>query len=253
MKRLAGKIALLTGASSGIGAGTAQRLAKEGATVILVARRLERLQKLKTKIQGEGGRALAIGGDVTSIEDCHNIFQETIEKFGRLDILVNNAGAGDHHQPITRVANDFWDKIIELNQKSIFTFCKEALKYMEPSGQGSIINISSIAGVYANAGAAYSTSKFAVIGLSKNIALQYAGTNIRCNVICPGPTPTEIFSPENMDKMDTAFADICARHSDLTVGQSTVEDQANAILFFASDESKSITGQVLIVDRGMCL
>ena len=104
-----------------------------------------------------------------------------------------------------------------------------------------------------NSGAAYSASKSAVIGLSKNIAIQYSGTAIRCNAVCPGPTPTALNTPEQLKKFDAEFMEIWARHTDLSVGESEAIDQANAILFLANDETKCITGQVLVVDKGMCL
>ena len=124
---------------------------------------------------------------------------------------------------------------------------------MEPAGYGSIVNISSIGGVFGNSGIAYSASKSAVIGMTKNIAIQFAGQGIRCNAVCPGPTPTALNTPEQMATFDQEFAQKCADHMDMSVPEADVDDQANAIMFFASDLSKSVTGQVLVVDNGCTL
>ena len=124
---------------------------------------------------------------------------------------------------------------------------------MEPAGCGSIINISSIGGVFGSAGISYSAAKAAVLGMTKNIAIQFAGKGIRCNAVCPGPTPTELNAPDRMKDFTTWFADVCGKHMDLSRPEATAEDQANAILYFASDDSKAVTGQYLIVDNGTTL
>lgn len=127
---------------------------------------------------------------------------------------------------------------------------QEALKYMGPAGQGSIINISSIGGTAYNSGIAYTAAKTAVIGMSKNVAIQFAGRGIRVNVVAPGPTPTSLNTPEQIATFDQEFAGQCARHFDDTVPEATTDDQAGAILFFASDDSKGCNGQVIVVDNG---
>jgi NAD(P)-dependent dehydrogenase (short-subunit alcohol dehydrogenase family) len=159
----------------------------------------------------------------------------------------------DFHTPVIRTDEELWHRVIEVNLTGTFLFCREALKHMVPRQHGVIVNVSSIAGVYGNGGAAYSAAKFGVMGLTRNIAIQYAGTGIRCHAVCPGPTPTELNAPEQMQHFDREFMEICARHTDMSVGDSDPIDQANAILFLASDEARHLTGQVLVVDRGMCL
>ncbi len=251
MDRLKGKIAVITGASEGIGKAAALLFAREGASVVILARRKNKLDEIVAEIKEFGGNALAVPGDVNQEKDCVNVFEQAIKTYGKIDILVNNAGMADSHIATVRASNEHWEKIIAMNQNSVFMFCREALRYMEKTGSGSIVNVSSIAGVYANAGIAYSASKYAVIGMTKNIALQYAGTGIRCNSVCPGPTETAMLAAAmNGKDCDTEFAEICGRHNDPEVGISQPEDQANAILFFASDESKCVTGQVIVVDRG---
>jgi len=253
MKRLEGKVSIITGSNSGIGKTTAEIFAREGATVILTARRLELLEKEAELCRSFGVEALAIQADLSKHEDCIQVVNQTISAFGRIDILVNNAGIADKHRPITECSDEWWDHVIAVDQNSVFYMCKEALKYMEPAGYGSIINVSSIGGVFGSAGISYSAAKSALLGMTKNIAIQYAGRGIRCNAVCPGPTPTSLNTPEQVATFSKWFADVCGAHMDLTRPEATAEDQANAILFFADDMSKAITGQFLIVDNGTTL
>lgn len=253
MNRLEEKVAVITGANSGIGEVTAELFAGEGAAVVLVARRKEKLLKVEERIAKAGGRALTVPGDVTSPADCQNVFERTVNTFGKVDILINNAGIVDNHTQTLKVTDELWDRVIAINLTGTFLFCREALKYMIKAGTGAIVNISSIAGVYANGGAAYTASKYGVIGLTKNIALQYSGSGIRCNAVCPGPTPTPLNTPDKLAQFDKEFMEICGRHTDISVGPSESIDQANAILFLSTNESRFMTGQVLVVDRGMCL
>jgi NAD(P)-dependent dehydrogenase (short-subunit alcohol dehydrogenase family) len=253
MERLKGKVAVITGASTGIGECTAELFVKEGAAVVLVARRKEKLKAVAERINKAGGHALAVPGDVKSVADVKNVFEQTIKAFGKVDILVNNAGISDLHTPTIKVTDELWKDVIDTDLTGVFYFCREALKYMTKAKSGVIVNVSSICGIYGNAGVPYSAAKAGVNGLTRNIAIQYSGTNIRCNAVCPGPTPTELNTPEQLAKFDQEFMEICDRHSDNSVGKSEVIDQANAILFLASDEARYITGQLLVVDRGMCL
>jgi NAD(P)-dependent dehydrogenase (short-subunit alcohol dehydrogenase family) len=253
MKKLEGKVAVITGANSGIGEVTAELFTKKGAAVVLVARRKEKLEEVERRIRKGGGRALVVPGDVTSPADCTNAFQQTLNVFGKVDILVNNAGVVDRHTPTIRTTDELWHEVIDINLTGTFLWSREALKYMTQAKAGIIVNVSSIAGVYGNGGAAYSASKFGVIGLTKNIALQYAGTGIRCNAICPGPTPTALNTPEKLAHFDHEMMEICGRHMDFGVGESDAIDQANAILFLCSDESRRMTGQALVIDNGLCL
>lgn len=253
MNALRGKIAIVTGSSSGIGRATAELFAQEGANVVLTARRLDKLEQAAETCRTYGVQALAVQADLSRAEDCARTVEETIKAFGRVDILVNNAGIADKHRPITECSAEWWDEVIAIDQTSLFHMTKEVLKHMEPAGYGSIINISSIGGVFGSAGIAYSAAKSAVLGMTKNIAIQFAGKGIRCNAVCPGPTPTELNAPERVKDFSTWFADVCGAHMDLSRPEATAQDQANAILFFASDASKAITGQYLIVDNGTTL
>lgn len=253
MKRLEHKVAVITGASCGIGAGCALRFAQEGADVVLVARRKDRLEENAQACRAYGVRALAVAGDLTDPATAVRVFDETIQAFGRVDILVNNAGIADKHIPITRCSNEWFDEVYRIDQAAVFYCAREALKYMEPAGRGSIVNISSIGGVYGSAGISYSGAKAAVIGMTKNIAIQFAETDIRCNCVSPGPTPTELNTPEKVATFDTQFQQICQKFINRDVPRTPVEDQVNAILFLASDEAKGVNGQNLVVDHGRCL
>jgi NAD(P)-dependent dehydrogenase (short-subunit alcohol dehydrogenase family) len=252
-RRVENKAAVVTGAGSGIGKATAELLAKEGAAVVLVDFNKEAAEEAALAIIADGGKAFAVKADVSNKQDCENVFNQTVSHFGKVDILVNVAGIADYHRPVIRTDDELWDRVIAINQTSVFYFCREALKYMTKTGSGSIVNVSSVAGVYGNSGAAYTASKYAVIGLTKNIAVQYAGTDIRCNAICPGVTETALNTPDKLALFDEEMREICGRHSDGSIETTYAIDQAHAILNFASDEARYITGQVVVIDRGMFL
>ncbi|MBP2643031.1 MAG: Dehydrogenase with different specificity (related to short-chain alcohol dehydrogenase) [Firmicutes bacterium] len=253
MNRLEGKVAVITGANSGIGAATAALFAEEGATVVIVDLLKEDFDAVANKIKMDGGQAIAIPGDITSDEDCVRVFQEVANQFGKLDILVNNAGVGDYTMPAIRLTNEAWEKSLAVNQTGTFRFCREALRYMTQGGSGSIVNVSSVAGVYGNAGLAYSATKHAVIGMTKNIAIQYAGKGVRCNAVCPGATLTPMLNPETEAKFDREMWETVQKHQCSDIPLIAPLDQAQAILFFASEESSAVTGQVLVVDNGRFL
>jgi NAD(P)-dependent dehydrogenase (short-subunit alcohol dehydrogenase family) len=251
--RLEGKIAIVTGSGAGIGEATAKLFAKEGATVVLVARRENTLQRVKSEIEAQGGKAVYVAADLSTMEGCAKVVDSTVAQFGRIDILVNNAGIADKHRSTLNTTDEWWAEVIAINQTSVFRMSRETLKHMVKQGKGSIVMVSSIGGYFGSAGAAYSASKSAVIGLGKNIAMQYAGKGIRCNTICPGPTPTELNTPDKIASFDQEMMEITARHMDFTCPEAEAIDQAYAILFFASDESKGVTGQLLIIDNGLTL
>lgn len=250
MGLLNNKVVIITGASSGIGEKTAEVLAGEGAKVVLVARGKNKLEAAAQKIVENGGEAYAVSGDVSVREDCDRIAEETVKQYGRIDVLVNNAGIGDKQMAITHCSDEWWRQIIAVNQDSVFYMTRAALVYMEKQGEGSIVNISSIGGVFANAGIAYSAAKAAVVAMTKNVAIQFAGKGIRCNAVCPGPTITPMLSDDEKATFDQEFMKICNEHICTSVPKAEAVDQANAILFFASDLSKATTGQALVVDYG---
>ncbi|MDR1237814.1 MAG: SDR family oxidoreductase, partial [Propionibacteriaceae bacterium] len=240
------------GGNSGIGRATAALFAQEGATVVIAARREAENQATVAEIAAEGGQITAVTADVTKPEDCRQLIQAVIAQHGRIDILVNNAGIADKHMRVSRCTEDWYDTVVRTDQYSVYYLSKYALEQMEQAGRGSIVNISSI-GAGGVAGVSYSAAKAAVNAMTKNIALQYAETAIRVNAVAPGPTPTPLNAPEQVATFDQEFAAMTARHIDVTLPTADVWDQAEAILFLASDAAKAITGQILYVDHGTSL
>lgn len=249
MGRLDGKIAIVTGGNSGIGKKTAEIFCKEGAKVVIAARREDENQKTVEAITAMGGEISAVSADLTKMEDCHKVVDYTIEKYGKIDVLVNNAGIADKHKPINLCEEEWYDYVCKIDQYSVYYMSKYALEHMEKEGKGSIVNISSI-GSQGVAGISYSAAKAAVNSMTKNIAIYYSATDIRCNAVAPGPTPTPLNAPEAAATFNAEFADLCGKHIDVTLPEASVEDQALACLYFASDESKAVTGQILYVDHG---
>lgn len=252
MGRLENKIAIVTGGNSGIGLATAALFCKEGAKVVIAGRRESENNKAVNEVKSLGGEITAVQADLSKMEDCKKLVDETVKKYGRIDILVNNAGIADKHMPITKCTEEWYDEVCKIDQYAVYYMSKYALEHMQKAGQGSIVNVSSI-GSQGVAGISYSAAKAAVNAMTKNIAIQFAQTAIRCNAVAPGPTPTALNTPEAMKGFDMEFAGVTARHLDLSVPEAQVEDQAEAILFFASDASKAVTGQILYVDHGTSL
>ncbi len=252
MGRLENKIAIVTGGNSGIGRATALLFAKEGAKVVISGRRDEENQKVLAEVKALGAEAIAVQADVSKMEDCHKIVDETVAAFGGIDVLVNNAGIADKHMPIDLCTEEWYTTVVMIDQFSVYYMSKYALEVMTKKGEGSIVNVSSI-GSQGIAGISYSAAKAAVNGMTKNIALQYSPTGIRCNAVGPGPTPTPLNAPEAFATFNMEFAGECAKHINLDVPEAQVEDQAEAILYFASDASKAVTGQILYVDHGTTL
>ncbi|MDR1432154.1 MAG: SDR family oxidoreductase [Propionibacteriaceae bacterium] len=252
MGRLDNKIAIVTGGNSGIGRATAELFAREGATVVIAARRAGENRATVAEITAQGGVISAVEADVTQPADCRRLVDGVVARHGRIDVLVNNAGIADKHRRITFCDEEWYDHVVRTDQYSVYYMMKYALAQMERAGSGSIINISSI-GAGGVAGVAYSAAKAAVNAMTKNTALQYSATAIRINAVAPGPTPTPLNAPEAVATFDQEFAALTARHIDVGLPTADVCDQAEAILFFASEAAKAITGQILYVDHGTSL
>ncbi len=249
MNRLYDKVAIITGGNSGIGKKTAEIFCKEGARVVIAARRAEENRKTVEEITALGGEISAVDADLTTTEDCRRVVDYTIEKYGRIDILVNNAGIADKHMPIDLCTEEWYDEVCKIDQYAVYYMSKYALEHMVKAGKGSIVNVSSI-GSQGVAGISYSAAKAAVNAMTKNIAIQFSATDIRCNAVGPGPTPTPLNAPEAAQYFNQDFAALCGKHIDITLPEAQTEDQAYAILFLASDEARAITGQILYVDHG---
>jgi NAD(P)-dependent dehydrogenase (short-subunit alcohol dehydrogenase family) len=251
--RLAGKVALVAGAgSSGPGTGngkaTATLFAREGAKVVCVDHVLERAAETVATIESEGGTAVAVVADVTKPGDCEQMVGVAIERYGKLDILHNNVGIGNR-QSIREVTEDEWDRVMSVNLKSMVFATQAAIPHMEAAGGGSIINIASIAALRHYRGIpAYQTSKAGVIGLTINLAGDLGEKRIRVNVIAPG----QVWTPMAAAHMSAARRAERQR-SGMIQDEGTAWDIAWAAVYLASDESRWVTGQVLVIDAGVTL
>ena len=249
--RLKDKTAIVTGASSGMGREIATYFAKEGANVIAVARRAERLNQLVEDSKDFEGKIVAYAADVTDKDKAEGMIDEAVKQFGRLDILVNNAGIMDDMSGIGDVSDEMFDKVFDINVKSVLHSMRKAVKYFEEVGGGNIINVASIGGLHGGiAGAAYTASKHAVVGLTKNTGFMYAKKNIRCNAICPGGIATEIGNSEFMKDINKEGAALTSLGLGLNPRYGKPEEIASVAVFLASDESVFINGQCIQVDGG---
>ena len=252
MGRLDNKIALITGGNSGIGVATAKLFAREGASVVITARREGELARVADEIREDGGVCEWFSGDVRVTADVERVVAQTIEKFGRIDILVNNAGIPDCHMPTVKLTDELWDDVVDTDLKGVMRCCRAVLPHMVARNYGAIVNIASIGGVYACAGASYSAAKAGVLALTKNLAIQYFGSGIRVNSVSPGGTDTPLFSPEMAANADKEMMEITAQHHLHPHPNARLSpmEQAYAILFLASDEASGINGENLTVDYG---
>lgn len=242
--RLERKIAVITGAASGIGEATAHRFAEEGALIAILDRDLDGARNVAEALERSGNRAVAIRVDISSKEEVQAAFHEVLALFGRIDILVNNAGFGPN-APVLEIKGRWWDKVIDTNLKGCFLCSQAVVPPMIEQKSGRIINIASTAalgGVYGTTH--YASSKAGVIGLTRALALELAPHNITVNAVAPGTIETR-----GAKGFIEFYRDILNAEIPLgRVGQP--RDIANAVLFFASDEASYITGQCLFVCGG---
>lgn len=254
MGRLQDKVAIITGGNSGVGAATAIMFAKEGAKVVISARRKPQLEEVAQKIKDAGGKVLPVVCDISKTQDADKLIEKTVETFGKVDILINSAGVLEEGlKPIDRVEDADMDRIIDINTKGTMYCMRAASVKMAEAKSGSIVNVASAAGVIGCGGAAYVASKAAIIGITKHTALRFAGTGVRCNAICPGTIVTPMVAGMNPNNMDADMFGQMAKHGDLKVQPCMPDDVANILLFLASDESRAITGQVIVSDFGSTL
>lgn len=249
MGRLTGKVAIITGGNSGVGAAMAKLFAAEGAKVVISARRAAALEQVAGEIKAAGGEVLAVPTDISQPEQAKALIQKTVDAFGKLDILVNNAGILDKNlNAIDRVDYEDLDRVLDINEKGTIYCTSEALQVLTEGA--SIVNIASVAGVNGGGGAAYVASKAAIIGVTKHTAMRFAKQKIRCNAVCPGSIITPMTTSIDRAAMDMGMMGAMSAHSDLTVQPCQPEDVANVALFLASDESRALTGQILVPDFG---
>ena len=242
-RRLEGRVAVVTGASSGIGEATARELARLGASVVLAARRTDRLAAIVSDIAAAGGRAHAIGTDTTKADDLRRMVETAIERFGHLDYAVNNAGVPGR-RPFMEIDVEEFDRVMEVNVRGVFLAMQAEIPALLRNGGGAIVNTASVAGIIAVPGlSSYVTSKWAVVGMTKSVALEYATHNIRINAVAPGATDTPMLASGTQAQRDflaslAPMKRICAPI-----------EIARSIIFLLADATYT-TGIALAADGG---
>jgi 3-oxoacyl-[acyl-carrier protein] reductase len=246
--KLEGKVALVTGAGSGIGRASAELFASEGAQVVVVDVNAEPVQETAEAIEQAGGEAIAIPTDVADTAAVQAMADGALERFGRVDVLMSNAGILDDFEPAAETSDEVWNRILGVNLNGMFFTARALIPQMLEHGGGAIINVASTAGLNGgNGGAAYTTSKHGVIGFTRQLCFDYARKGIRCNVICPGAVETgmteEIFSSGDAEVMKAVESAPIGRWAQ-------PEELAAAALFLASDDASFVNGAVYVVDGG---
>ena len=245
---LKGRVAVISGASSGLGKQMARGFAKQGADLVILARRLEKLEELKEELEDEGTKVLAVKCDVTSTEDINRAAEEAEKEFGHVDILVNCAGSAKNAGVLT-MTDEEWDFTIDTDQTSVFKMTRAFANIMKKNNYGRIINIASMYGLVGNTAmdtVAYHSSKGGVVNFTRAVAAELAKYNITCNAICPGYFDTELTH-------DTLETDDFKAYMRATVplGRYGHEGELNAgAIFLASDEASYVTGVILPIDGG---
>jgi NAD(P)-dependent dehydrogenase (short-subunit alcohol dehydrogenase family) len=248
--KMDGKVALITGGTSGIGRATAALFAKEGAAVALTGRNRERGGEVVAGIERQGGHALFIQADVRVADDCRRAVELTLERFGRIDVLFNNAGVF-HPKTVPECTEEEWDETIDSSLKGAFLMSKYALPSMIERGSGSIIHNSSGWGILGgDRAAAYCAAKGGLVVMAKAMAIDHGPDGIRVNCVCPGDVDTPMLA-DDAQKRGMSWEDYQAGASDRPLGRvGTAEEIARAVLFLASDDASFITGESLVVDGG---
>ncbi|AEH52929.1 SDR family oxidoreductase [Heyndrickxia coagulans] len=249
MAKLDGKVAVVTGAASGMGKAIAALYAKEGAKVVASDLNLEGVQQTVAEIEATGGTALAVQANVASEEDVQHLIDTAVNEYGTLDILVNNAGIMDNMVPAGDLTDALWEKVFAVNTTGPMRTIRKSLPIFIEKGNGVIVNVASVGGLNGSrAGAAYTASKHAVIGLTKNVGFQYALKGIRCNAIAPGGVETNIgttMSEPNAFGLERAMSG-----SAINPRSGKPEEIATVALFLASDDASFVNGAVITADAG---
>ncbi|MFO7312295.1 MAG: SDR family oxidoreductase [Bacillota bacterium] len=248
--RLAGKVAVVTGAASGMGEQIAKLFAKEGAKVVAADLNGDGAERVVQEIRAAGGTAVAVKANVAIEEDVQRMIDTAVQEFGTLDILVNNAGVMDNFEAAHEVTDQVWERVLAVNTTGPMRAMRKAIPMFLEKGKGTIINIASVGGLAGGrAGLSYTASKHALIGMTKNVAFHYATKGIRCNAICPGAVETNISA--SMTARPSAIG-----YERLSLGlplnprTGKPEEIAAAALFLASDEASFVNGAILVVDGG---
>ena len=249
--RLQGKVAVITGAASGIGRAMAERFAAEGARIVAGDWNAQRLDEVVASIQSSGGTITGARGNIADQAAAEGLVDLAISTYGRLDVLCNNAGVMDYMAGVGELSDEIWRRVLSINLDGPMFTSRRAIPHMIANGGGSIVNTASTAGISGGAaGAAYTASKHGVVGLTRNTAWMYAAKGIRCNAICPGGTKTNIGETMPRERLDAAGAQRAGAFGALIPAMLEPSDIAALALFLASDESRHINGAIIPADAG---
>ena len=251
MKKLSNKVVLVTGAASGLGKAISLLFASEGARVVAADINETAMDELKQEVIGMGGTITTVRANMASAEDVSHMVEVSLKEYGTLDILVNNAGIMDNFSPVAEVDDEVWQRVMDINLNGPFRAMRAALKIMLEKQSGVILNIASIGGLQgARAGAAYTASKHALIGLTKNTGYMYAKSGIRCNAIAPGAMETNIGSTIDYSKVTPLINERIMTGLSLNPRASKPEEVARVALFLVSEDSSFVNGTTVVADSG---
>lgn len=250
--RLRDKVIVVTGAASGMGLAMAHLFTQEGAKVIAADWNAERLNAAVTELQGNGAQAVGVQGDIADQPSDEGLIERAVSEFGRLDVLVNNAGIMDYMAGVGELTDEVWQRVLGVNLNGpMYTMRRAVRKMLTQEGCGSIVNIGSTASLSGGAaGAAYTASKHALLGLTRSTAWMYAQRGIRCNLIAPGGTATNVAESMPQDRLEMTGAQRAGAFSQLIPSFLQPIDIAHLALYLASDESRLINGAVITADGG---
>jgi NAD(P)-dependent dehydrogenase (short-subunit alcohol dehydrogenase family) len=249
--RLQGKVAIITGAASGMGLAMATRFAAEGARLVASDWNVERLDAAVGRIRADGGTIVGAPGNVADQATAEGLIDLALSTYSNLDVLCNNAGVMDYMQGVGEVSDDIWRRVLSINLDGPMYTSRRAVQHMVEHGGGSIVNTASTAAIHGGAaGVAYTAAKHALVGLTRNTAWMYAGKGVRCNAICPGATVTNIGETMPAERMDAAGSQRAQAFAALAPAYLDPADIASLALFLASDESRHINGAIIPADAG---
>jgi NAD(P)-dependent dehydrogenase (short-subunit alcohol dehydrogenase family) len=249
--KLQGKVAVVTGVGSGIGRAITLLFASEGAKIVGGEWNEKTLDDVVKEVRATGGEITGVKGDVSKKSDAESLIDTAVKTYGRVDILVNNAGVMDLNQGVGELTDELWEHVLGINLNGPMYTSRKAIPIMVKQGGGSIVNIASIAGLGGGAaGAAYTTSKHALIGLTRNTAWRYTLEGVRCNAIAAGGVETNIVASVDLTKMDPRGSERAQVYQKIIPAMLKPMDTANLVLFLASDDSKMVNGAIIPADAG---
>ncbi len=249
--RLQGKVAVITGAASGMGLAMATMFVAEGASIVAADWNAERLDAAVASIRANGGTITGSQGNIADQATAEGLIALTVTTYGKLDVLCNNAGVMDYMQGVGELSDDIWRKVLSINLDGPMFATRKAVQYMLAHGGGAIVNTASTAALHGGAaGVAYTVAKHGLLGLTRSTAWMYAKRGIRCNAICPGGTMTNIAETMPREKLDPVGAQRAQEFAALAPGYLEPKDIAALALFLASDESRHINGAIIAADAG---